>query len=137
MATAVAGARAAGLATSVDLIYGTPGESLDDWRASLDAAVALGPDHVSAYALVVEEGTRLAAQVLRGEAMDRHYGLGRFSPSPQSGTDLGSGSSPVSVASSGSDLDWAQLVAGLGIGVLLGTGLLVAIRVTRARPVGH
>ena len=67
VATAVAGARAAGLGTSVDLIYGTPGESLDDWRASLDAAVALEPDHVSAYALVVEEGTRLAAQVRRGE----------------------------------------------------------------------
>ena len=67
VATAVAGARAAGLATSVDLIYGTPGESLDDWRTSLDAAVALEPDHVSAYALVVEEGTRLAAQVRRGE----------------------------------------------------------------------
>ena len=67
VATAVAGAKAAGLATSVDLIYGTPGESLDDWRASLDAAVALEPDHVSAYALVVEEGTKLAAQVRRGE----------------------------------------------------------------------
>ena len=67
VATAVAGAKAAGLATSVDLIYGTPGESLADWRASLDAAVALEPDHISAYALVVEEGTRLAAQVRRGE----------------------------------------------------------------------
>jgi putative oxygen-independent coproporphyrinogen III oxidase len=67
VATAVDAAKAAGLATSVDLIYGTPGESLDDWRASLDAAVALEPDHVSAYALVVEEGTRLAAQVRRGE----------------------------------------------------------------------
>lgn len=67
VATAVAGARAAGLATSVDLIYGTPGESLDDWLASLDAAVALEPDHVSAYALVVEDGTKLAAQVRRGE----------------------------------------------------------------------
>ncbi|MFL6167494.1 MAG: radical SAM family heme chaperone HemW [Ornithinibacter sp.] len=67
VATAVAAARAAGLATSVDLIYGTPGESLADWRDSLDAAVALEPDHVSAYALVVEEGTRLAAQVRRGE----------------------------------------------------------------------
>ncbi len=65
--TAVAGAREAGLATSLDLIYGTPGESLDDWRASLEAAVALAPDHVSAYALVVEEGTRLAARVRRGE----------------------------------------------------------------------
>ncbi len=67
VSTAVAGAQAAGLATSVDLIYGTPGESLGDWRASLDAAVALHPDHVSAYALVVEEGTKLAAQVRRGE----------------------------------------------------------------------
>ena len=52
---------AAGLQVSVDLIYGTPGESLDDWRRSLDAAVALEPDHVSAYALVVEDGTKLAA----------------------------------------------------------------------------
>lgn len=67
VALAVEGARAAGLATSVDLIYGTPGESLDDWRASLEAAVALEPDHVSAYALVIEEGTRMAAQVRRGE----------------------------------------------------------------------
>jgi oxygen-independent coproporphyrinogen-3 oxidase len=64
---AVEAARAAGLHTSVDLIYGTPGESVADWRTSLDAAVALEPDHVSAYALVVEEGTRLAAQVRRGE----------------------------------------------------------------------
>lgn len=64
---AVEAARDAGLATSVDLIYGTPGETLDDWRTSLEAAVALRPDHVSAYALVVEEGTRMAAQVRRGE----------------------------------------------------------------------
>jgi oxygen-independent coproporphyrinogen-3 oxidase len=53
--------------TSVDLIYGTPAESLDDWRASLEAALALRPDHVSAYALVVEDGTRLASRVGRGE----------------------------------------------------------------------
>ncbi len=64
---AVAAARAAGLGTSVDLIYGTPGESLEDWRTSLEAVVDLGPDHVSAYALVVEEGTRMAGQVRRGE----------------------------------------------------------------------
>ncbi len=63
----VEAARDSGLATSVDLIYGTPGESLDNWRRSLEAAIALRPDHVSAYALVVEEGTRLAAQVRRGE----------------------------------------------------------------------
>ena len=67
VALAVEAARAAGLQTSVDLIYGTPGESLDDWRTSLDAAVALRPDHISAYALVVEEGTKLAAQVRRGQ----------------------------------------------------------------------
>ncbi|MGF1648155.1 MAG: radical SAM family heme chaperone HemW [Kineosporiaceae bacterium] len=60
-------ARDAGLAVSLDLIYGTPGESLADWRASLDAAVAAGPDHVSAYGLTVEPGTRLAARVRRGE----------------------------------------------------------------------
>ncbi len=64
---AVEAARDAGLATSVDLIYGTPGESATDWRDSLEAAVALEPDHVSAYALVVEEGTRLATRVRRGE----------------------------------------------------------------------
>ena len=67
VARAVAWARAAGLAVSLDLIYGTPGESPADWRRSLDTAVALEPDHVSAYALVVEEGTRLAVQVRRGE----------------------------------------------------------------------
>ncbi len=60
-------ARDAGLRVSLDLIYGTPGESLDDWRRSLDAALATGVDHVSAYALVVEPGTRMAVQVRRGE----------------------------------------------------------------------
>ncbi|MCB7135403.1 radical SAM family heme chaperone HemW [Cellulosimicrobium marinum] len=57
----------AGLKVSLDLIYGTPGESLDDWRASLEAALDTGVDHVSAYALVVEPGTRMAAQVRRGD----------------------------------------------------------------------
>jgi putative oxygen-independent coproporphyrinogen III oxidase len=51
---------------SLDLIYGTPGESDDDWRASLDAALTAGPTHVSAYALIVEDGTRLGRQVSRG-----------------------------------------------------------------------
>ncbi len=67
MAQAVDWARAAGLAVSLDLIYGTPGETLTDWRTSLDAAVACGPDHISAYALVVEPGTKLASRVARGE----------------------------------------------------------------------
>ena len=65
--TAVAAARGAGLDVSVDLIYGAPGESLDDWRASVEAAVALEPDHVSAYALIIEDGTKLARQIRRGE----------------------------------------------------------------------
>jgi putative oxygen-independent coproporphyrinogen III oxidase len=60
-------AREAGLSVSLDLIYGTPGESLADWRSSLEAALACAPDHLSAYALVVEDGTRLAARVRRGE----------------------------------------------------------------------
>jgi oxygen-independent coproporphyrinogen-3 oxidase len=60
-------ARQAGLDVSLDLIYGTPGESLDDWSTSLQAALACEPDHVSAYALVVEQGTRLATRVRRGE----------------------------------------------------------------------
>lgn len=65
--TAVAAARGAGLDVSVDLIYGAPGESIDDWRASVEAAVALEPDHVSAYALIIEDGTKLARQIRRGE----------------------------------------------------------------------
>ncbi len=64
---AVRWAREAGLAVSLDLIYGTPGESPADWRASLEAALACAPDHVSAYALVVEEGTAMAARVRRGQ----------------------------------------------------------------------
>jgi oxygen-independent coproporphyrinogen-3 oxidase len=65
--TAVSAARGAGLDVSVDLIYGAPGESLHDWRTSLGAAVALEPDHVSAYALIIEAGTKLARQIRRGE----------------------------------------------------------------------
>ncbi len=67
VARAVGAARAAGLQVSLDLIYGTPGETLADWERSLAAVTDLAPDHVSAYALVVEEGTKLAAQVRRGE----------------------------------------------------------------------
>jgi putative oxygen-independent coproporphyrinogen III oxidase len=67
-ARCVAWARAAGFEhVSLDLIYGTPGESDADWRRSLDAAAGAGPDHVSAYALTVEPGTRLAARIRRGE----------------------------------------------------------------------
>ncbi|MCK0173553.1 radical SAM family heme chaperone HemW [Mycolicibacterium sp. F2034L] len=61
-------ARAAGFEhVNLDLIYGTPGETDDDLRRSADAAIAAGVDHVSAYALVVEDGTALARRVRRGE----------------------------------------------------------------------
>ncbi|HEY5483311.1 MAG TPA: radical SAM family heme chaperone HemW [Propionibacteriaceae bacterium] len=67
-AEAVAEARAAGFDdVSLDLIYGTPGESIADWRTSLDAALTAEPDHVSAYALIVEDGTPLARRIRRGE----------------------------------------------------------------------
>lgn len=65
---AVAEARAAGFeSVSLDLIYGTPGESVESWERTLQAALAAAPDHVSAYALIVEEGTRLGSQVRRGD----------------------------------------------------------------------
>lgn len=61
-------ARAAGFGSiSVDLIYGTPGESIDDWRETVTNALSLDIDHISAYALIVEGGTKLAAQIKRGE----------------------------------------------------------------------
>jgi putative oxygen-independent coproporphyrinogen III oxidase len=64
----VAEAHSAGFAhVNLDLIYGTPGESDADWQASLDAAIVAGPDHVSAYALIVEDGTGLARRIRRGE----------------------------------------------------------------------
>jgi putative oxygen-independent coproporphyrinogen III oxidase len=65
---AVEWARAAGFTRlNLDLIYGSPGESVDDWRATLDAALALEPTHVSAYALTVEPGTPLGRAVAAGE----------------------------------------------------------------------
>ncbi len=78
---------------SLDLIYGTPGESLADWTTSLDAALACAPDHLSAYPLVVEEGTRLAARVRRGEVpapddddLADKYEVGRRRGSPPRGS---------------------------------------------------
>ncbi|MDY3049324.1 MAG: radical SAM family heme chaperone HemW [Rothia sp. (in: high G+C Gram-positive bacteria)] len=63
----VAWAKEAGLQVSLDLIYGSPGESLEQWEQSLRAAISYEPDHISAYSLIVEEGTKLAAQIGRGE----------------------------------------------------------------------
>ena len=69
--TAVGEARAAGFDhVNVDLIYATPGESEADFAASLEAAIGSGADHVSAYSLIVEDGTRLAARIRRGELPD-------------------------------------------------------------------
>jgi oxygen-independent coproporphyrinogen-3 oxidase len=61
-------ARVAGFEhVNLDLIYGTPGESDDDLRRSLDEVLDAGVDHVSAYSLIVEQGTPLARKVARGE----------------------------------------------------------------------
>lgn len=60
-------AQEAGLGTSLDLIYGSPTETLGEWEASLEAAIQMNPDHLSAYSLIVEPGTKMAAQVARGE----------------------------------------------------------------------
>ncbi len=66
--TAALEAREAGFEhVSLDLIYGTPGESDEDWERSLEAALSAEPDHVSAYALTVEPGTGLAAAIRRRE----------------------------------------------------------------------
>ncbi len=67
VAKAVSAAKAAGLQVSLDLIYGTPRETLVDWRESLETAIALEPDHISAYSLIVEDGTKLARQIRSGE----------------------------------------------------------------------
>lgn len=63
----VRSARSVGLDVSVDLIYGTPGESLDDWTRTLEAALELDVTHISAYSLVIEQGTKMWAQLTRGE----------------------------------------------------------------------
>lgn len=64
---AVHAAQAAGLEVSVDLIYGTPGETLSQWRESVEAAIELDTGHISAYALIVEDGTALERRIRRGE----------------------------------------------------------------------
>jgi oxygen-independent coproporphyrinogen-3 oxidase len=67
-AAAAREARGAGFEhVNLDLIYGTPGETAEDLRKSLDAVLEAGVDHVSAYALIVEEGTALARRIARGE----------------------------------------------------------------------
>jgi oxygen-independent coproporphyrinogen-3 oxidase len=67
VATAFGIVKELGFGTSVDLIFGAPGETLEQWRQSLVAAIALDPDHISAYSLIVEPGTKLARQIKSGE----------------------------------------------------------------------
>lgn len=67
---AVTAAKKAGLQVSVDLIYGTPGESISDWRTSVERALELGVDHISAYSLIIEPGTKLAQQIKNGKVAD-------------------------------------------------------------------
>ena len=64
---AVQAAAAAGMRVSLDLIYGAPTETLEEWRQSLEAAIALDPEHISAYSLIVEPGTKMANRIGRGE----------------------------------------------------------------------
>ena len=114
-------------------------------RAQILRGVALDR-HFGLGRFAVDPATQ--AQVLRGTALGRHYQLGRSSVSAADRLERNVGArgltddpasrvGPTIGASSGSDLQWEQLVAGLGIGVLLASGLLVAMRLARARPVGH
>jgi oxygen-independent coproporphyrinogen-3 oxidase len=59
-----------GFGTSLDLIFGAPGETIEQWRESLESAILLAPDHLSAYSLIVEPGTKLARQINSGELPD-------------------------------------------------------------------
>ena len=69
-AQAVEAARRAGFDDlSLDLIYGLPGQTGDSWHATVEAALALGPEHLSCYGLKVEEGTPLAARAAAGEKL--------------------------------------------------------------------
>ena len=64
---AVSWAKEAGLDVSLDLIYGTPGETLADVETSVRSALACGVDHLSAYSLIIEGNTAMARQLRRGE----------------------------------------------------------------------
>lgn len=66
VAAGVDAATMAGLRSSVDLIYGAPGESLEDWRTSVESALDLGVHHISAYALTVEPTTKMGRRIAAG-----------------------------------------------------------------------
>ena len=68
---AVANLREAGISNiSIDLIFGLPGQTVTSWTASVEQAIALKPQHISAYGLTYEEGTRLWHQRERGEVVE-------------------------------------------------------------------
>lgn len=66
VAAGVEAANAAGMRSSVDLIYGAPGESLDDWRTSMSTAIDLGVNHISAYALTIATHTKMGRRIAAG-----------------------------------------------------------------------
>lgn len=66
VAAGVEAANAAGMRSSVDLIYGAPGESLDDWRTSASTAIDLGVNHISAYALTIAPHTKMGRRIAAG-----------------------------------------------------------------------
>lgn len=66
VAAGIAAANAAGMRSSVDLIYGAPGESLDDWRTSVRTAIDLGVNHISAYALTIAPNTKMGRRIAAG-----------------------------------------------------------------------
>lgn len=63
-------AKEIGFRTSIDLIYGAPGESIESWESTLQKALELGTEHISAYSLIVEPGTKLARQIAKGVLLD-------------------------------------------------------------------
>jgi oxygen-independent coproporphyrinogen-3 oxidase len=65
--SAVRSAKELGFLTSVDLIFGAPGESLESWKETVRRALGLQTNHISAYSLIVEDGTKLARKISRGE----------------------------------------------------------------------
>jgi oxygen-independent coproporphyrinogen-3 oxidase len=77
IAAAVELAHRTGMQVSLDLIFATPGETLDQWRADLDAALEHWPDHISTYGLTFERGTAFWSRRLRGELAEADEGLER------------------------------------------------------------
>ena len=75
VAPLVQAAKDVGLAVSVDLIYGAPGETVESWTETLSEALALETDHISAYSLIVEPGTKLARQIAAGELSETNEDL--------------------------------------------------------------